>query len=761
PPDGYIVVDRLPSELSEADRLQEALRRALAESGGAGFYLLLPREADIGDSPLNVGRMSSGHQSLLFFPARRVCAGCGAEVPPVSESLLSFNTPEGACPRCRGFGDIMYYDPDLYLDRSRTLRDNPVLAWSGESYGVYHRHLLRWAVERRIPTDVPLADLPPEVERGLMAGEGRFPGVAGFFQKLESKKYKMHVRVFLSRFRRFATCPECGGTRLHRRARSVRIQGRDIGEVATLTAMELQHLVQTLHLPTPVQAALSRVIQELEKRLHCLVRLGVGYLTLDRPTFTLSQGEAQRVHLAAVVGTGLADTLFILDEPTLGLHARDNARLADILAELCAAGNTVVCVEHDPEFIRYARHIIDLGPGAGRQGGRVAYCGPMTDFLARSDSVSARFLRGATDEPTRERAAVAPDGDFLEFRKATARNLRRITARFPCRAISCITGVSGSGKSTLLEEIVLAGVTTRLRGEDPPPQLDGVTGGLDLSFVRYMDQELPAGSARSTSLTYLDLFTPVRRLLADQDKAVLQGIVPGFFSPNVEGGRCRTCRGRGAMVLDMQFLADEEVLCEDCQGTGYSAEALQYTFQGLHIVQILQLTVGEAAVFFGDLAGLSEGLALLEKVGLGYLRLGQTLKTMSGGEIQRLKLCRTLLEHLPDRGRAGRRESAPAPTGLYLFDEPTTGLHPADTCRLLVVLEELRQAGHTVIVVEHDLFFLDHADWVVDLGPEGGEDGGLVVYQGAVTGLLDHPLSHTGQALARWRSARQARVTGG
>jgi len=752
PPDASIVVDRLSVEPAQADRLQEGLRRAQEESGGSGFYLLHPSPATAAAPlPVNVHQTDGNGLCRLFFPARRLCAACGAEVPPLSEGLLSFNTPEGACPRCRGFGDIMYYDPDLYLDRTRTLRQNPVLAWSGETYGLFHRHLLRWAAECGLPTDVPLADLPPEVERGLVEGEGRFRGVAGFFRKLESKKYKMHVRVFLSRFRRFATCPDCGGSRLHPRARSVRIQGRDIGDMTTLTATELQHLVKTLHLPTPVLAALSRVIQELEKRLHCLVRLGVGYLTMERPTFTLSQGEAQRVHLAAVVGTGLADTLFILDEPTLGLHARDNARLAEILAELCTAGNTVVCVEHDPEFIRYARHIIDLGPGAGRQGGQVQYCGPMDGFLARCQSASARYLRGDPDMTARQPAAISAGGDFLEFRRATARNLRRITARFPCRAVSCITGVSGSGKSTLLEEVILAGMSARLAGAALPPTLAGITGGNELAYVRYMDQELPAGGARSTPLTWLDLFTPVRQLLARQENAVLHGITPGFFSTNVEGGRCRTCRGRGAMVLDMQFLADEEVLCEDCQGTGYSAEALQYTVQGLNIVQILQLTVSEAADVFGDLAEVMAGLALLDKVGLGYLRLGQALSTLSGGEIQRLKLCRTLLEHRSGRGRSGRGEPAP---GLYLFDEPTTGLHPADTCRLLAVLEELRQAGHTVIVVEHDLYFLDHADWVVDLGPEGGEEGGLVVYQGAVSGLPEHALSHTGHALRRWRSAR-------
>ena len=733
-----VVVDRVRVLPDEADRLLEAVRAAGQEERAECRLMVSAADAAGIAWPANVAVEPAGEWVQASFPARPRCSRCGQERPAVTESLLSSNTPEGACPTCKGFGDVVFYDPARYLDPSRTLAENPVVPWQGKAYRGYHRYLLE--VARRVgwPLDVPFGDLPAEVRDAVQRGGGVFPGVEGFFRRLERKTYRLHVRVFLSRLRSYGRCPDCGGKRLNPRALSVRLAGRDLGDVLALRVSEARYALSTLVLPPDRLAALERVLEELAARLQCLEELGLGYLTLDRPAFTLSGGEMQRVHLAAVLGTGLADTLFILDEPTLGLHPRDHARLGRMLRRLCDARNTVVFVEHDPGFIARADHAVELGPRAGRDGGRVLYQGAMADYLREASTATTAMLRG--DGPDRTRPLREAGPPWLEVSGARARNLKSVRVRFPVGRLSCVTGVSGSGKSTLLEEVVLPAVEAKRTGEALPPSLAAVRGAEAFRFARYVDQGLPPGSSRSMPATFLGIWDSVRRLFAAEPEARAHGVTPGYFSLNVEGGRCEWCKGRGRTVMEMQFLADEEILCDRCGGTGYSPEARAYTCRGLTIVQALDLTAGEAAERFGDAADAAfrRRLDMLRDVGLGYLRLGQPLSTLSGGEAQRLKLCRALLE--PAKGQ-----------GLFLLDEPTTGLHPTDTATLLRVLDRLLDDGHTVIAVEHDLHFLENADWVVDLGPEGGPDGGWALYQGPVDGLTECASSHTGRELAGWR----------
>lgn len=731
-----VVVDRITAAEAERDRLLEAARTALAE-GGDECLLALPAAAAPAAWPPNVAVEPAGEMLLASFPGRSRCAGCGAELPPLTESLLSSNNPEGACSTCKGFGDVLYYDPARYLDPDRTLAENPIVVWQSRSFRPYYRYLLAVAERRGWPLQVPFRDLAPEIRDAVVHGDRGYAGVDGFFRKLEKKSYRLHIRVLLARYRRYGRCPDCGGKRLNPQALSVRLDGRDLGEILGLTADAALRFLRLAAIPPDVLLGVRRVLDEIDDRLECLRQMGLGYLALDRPAFTLSGGEAQRVHLAAVLGTRLADTLFVLDEPTMGLHPRDHGRLADILRRLCDEGNTVVFVEHDPAFIACADQVVELGPDAGQFGGQVVYQGAMAPFLAGADTATAAVLR--TRGGGRVRAVQPSPSHWLELEGASARNLKSVRLRFPHGRLSVVCGVSGSGKSTLLEEAVLAGVEAVLAGGPLPAGLAALGGAEAFRGVRHVDQGLPPGSGRSNPATFLKIFDAVRTLFAKLPEARLHGLAPGYFSLNTDGGRCPLCRGRGATVLDMQFLADEEILCEACDGTGFSAEARTYRYQGLDIVGVLDQTVAQALEFFGADAppAMRRKLEFLAGLGLGYLRLGQPLNTLSGGEMQRLKLGRVLLE--PGAGPE-----------LILLDEPTIGLHPRDTRKLFAVLDRLLERGHTVVAVEHDLLFIENADWVVDLGPEGGDRGGYLLYQGPPDGLVRCPESVTGRELARW-----------
>ena len=536
----------------------------------------------------------AGELLLVSFPGRSRCAGCGAELPPLTESLLSSNNPAGACPACKGFGDVLHYDPARYLDPARTLAENPVVVWQSRSFRPYHRYLLTVAERRGWPLHVPFRDLAPEIRDAVVRGDRGYAGVDGFFRRLEKKSYRLHIRVLLARYRRYGRCPDCGGKRLNPAALSVRLAGRDLGEILGLTVDEALRFLRLAAVPPDVLPAVRRVLDEIADRLECLRQMGLGYLALDRPAFTLSGGEAQRVHLAAVLGTRLADTLFVLDEPTMGLHPRDHGRLAGILRRLCAEGNTVVFVEHDPAFIACADHVVELGPDAGQFGGRVVYQGAMESFRANADTATAAVLRARGDG--RVRAACSRPAHWRELEGASARNLKSLRLRLPLGRLSVVSGVSGSGKSTLLEEALLAGVAAVLAGQPLPAGLAALGGAEAFRSVRHVDQGLPPGSGRSNPATFLKIFDAVRTLFANLPEARLHGLAPGYFSLNTDGGRCALCRGRGATVLDMQFLADEEILCEACDGTGFSAEAREYRYRDLDIVGVLDLTVGQCTI---------------------------------------------------------------------------------------------------------------------------------------------------------------------
>lgn len=730
-----VILDRIDVGGDEAERFLVSIRQALT-AGTDCRVLLTGPGCPAACREDNVGVEQRGNYQLLDFPGRLRCVSCDLDLPALTESLLSFNSPEGACAGCKGFGETLFYDPARYLDPSRSLRENPVIPWHGPAYRRHHRQLLGWAGKNGWPEDIPFASLPAHIQESILHGQGSYPGVAGFFRQLEKKKYRLPVRVFISRFRGRATCSACAGKRLNPQALAVRLRGENLGGILAMTVEEALVFVRTLPLDDRLLPSLQQVLAELTGRLECLLRLGVGYLQLDRSSATLSSGEAQRIHLAAVAGARLADTLFILDEPTSGLHARDGARLAEILRDLTRADNTVIFVEHDPGFILTADHILELGPGAGQAGGRILFQGALPLFLRDAHSPTADFLRG--EGRNRIRPGPAAAIRFLEIRGARARNLKSLTVRFALGALNCLTGVSGSGKSSLLEEALLPALQAKLARSLVPPEAGELCGWEDLTFVRWVDQGFPAGLANSTPVTYLGLMTPIRALFSSQEKARVRGVPAGHFSLNVPGGRCEACKGKGHQVLEMQFLADERILCEECGGTGYGRKILDYTCRGLSIVDALDLTVEQGLDFFETERGLRAGLTMLRQVGLGYLRLGQPLDSLSGGESQRLKLCRSLLI---------RKSGA----GLFMLDEPTTGLHPADTARLLDVLDMLLKQGHTIIAIEHDLFFLANSDWVADLGPEGGDSGGMLVYQGEVAGLRDCPLSHTGRAFSQWQ----------
>ena len=732
-----VVADRLRVDREDADRLLEAVRLACREDRESGCWIHLPASPGEIAWPANVTVESTGAGRLAFFPGRWGCQACGRDWPLLTESQLSFNNPQGACPSCQGFGEVACFDPERYLDPSRSIAQNPVLAWQTPAYRVQHRHLLSVARQRGWPLDRPFGGLDAAVRTAVIEGDRAYAGVAGFFRRLERKSYRLPVRVFLSRFRSYGTCPDCGGKRLNLQARAVRLHGRDLGDVSAMTVAGLLYFLRTVPLAPAALAPVRQALDELIRRLECLSRMGVGYLSLDRGTSTLSGGEAQRAQLAAIVGHQLADTLYILDEPTLGLHPRDHQRLGEVLAHLRDQGNTVVFVEHDPAFIGCASYLVELGPGAGHEGGRVLYQGDLETFVREGRTQTAAFLRG--EARGRKSGPVRPARGWLALEGIRGRNLKGFSARFPRGCLSGVAGVSGSGKSTLLEAVLHPALAALLKGEPLPGCLAGAAGWESFRRVCLVDQGLPALGRRSTPVSFLKCFDEIRTLFAKLPAARLRGLTPGFFSLNAGEGRCESCQGRGSLLVDMQFLADEEVPCESCGGTGFGAEARLYRYEGLDIVEVLDLTAARAMELFAPEGhpAVAARLRLLLELGLGYLRLGQPLSTLSGGEAQRLKLCRALLDETPG-------------DCMYLLDEPTTGLHPADTGKLLEVLARLLALGHSVVAVEHDLYFLEQCDWILELGPEGGDAGGYLLFQGTVEELRAGGQTATGRALQAW-----------
>jgi excinuclease ABC subunit A len=652
-------------------------------------------------------------------------------------NLFSFNSPLGVCPTCRGFGDVLEFDPGLVIpDPRRTLAEGAIDPWAG-SWRAHFADRLK-ELERRhgIPLDVPWKKLSKVQQELVLEGGAGFKGVMPFLARLKEKSYKAGNRFIVRRYQRSVRCRDCAGARLRPEALTVRIASRNIAECSAMTLGELLVFLDALSFPPATQAAADAILLELRSRLRYLVRVDLAYLTLDRLARTLSGGEAQRIELANALGSNLVDTLYVLDEPTVGLHPRDTERLLGVLDDLAARGNTLVVVEHEPAVIRRADWVVDLGPGAGVRGGQLLHAGPGEVLAAPGgpDTETARYLRGEFRITRRRWTEKARR--FLAIEDAREHNLKGITVRIPLGRLTCVTGVSGSGKSTLIEDILWPAARNALEFTRETVGAHGRVTGLDaLQRVVLVDQSPIGKSPRSNPLTYVKGFDALRELYARQPLALERGYKAGTFSFNVAGGRCETCQGDGVVQVEMVFLADLLLPCETCGGARYKRDVLDVEVRGLSVRQALDLTVDEAIAHFAGTPSLVEKLRVLSGVGLGYLALGQSAPTLSGGESQRLKIARELA--LPGAGRA-----------LYLLDEPTVGLHVSDVQRLLEVLEGLLERGHTVICVEHHLDVVRNADWVVDLGPGGGDAGGHLVAEGPPEAIAANEESWTGRFLA-------------
>jgi excinuclease ABC subunit A len=750
----FVLVDRIVVSPENRARIVDAAEIGYRESGEI-LYEIVPRDASP-FSPL-------APRERLRFSTAFECKTCHRVYREPEPRLFSFNNPFGACPRCQGFGNTIDFDLDLIVpDKSKTLDQGAIDPWQRPKYRAYQTELERVAKLHGIPTDVPWYDLPLDQQEFILngggLGAGSFGGVHGFFSLMERKKYKLHVRVMLSKYRGYATCPDCKGQRLRAEARAVRLGGKNICETAAMTIRGANQFFSELKL-TPAQHEIAgSILTEVWQRLHFLDAVGLEYLTLDRLASTLSGGEAQRIQLATSLGSRLVGALYVLDEPSIGLHPRDTAKLIRILEELRDLGNTILVVEHDPDVIRSADYLLDLGPGAGEFGGKLLAAGTVPQVNANPDSITGRYLNGQLSIPIparRREPGHDKKGEWLRLKGARIHNLKGVDCEIPLGLLVCITGVSGSGKSTLVHDVLYRSVAYELgagEGGDPRSLYKELTGTELLNNVVLVDQAPIGRTPRSNPVTYIKAFDAIRELFAAQPEAQRRGYAAGHFSFNVPGGRCDVCDGDGTVTVEMQFLADVELPCEECNGTRYKSSTLEVKYKGKNIHEVLALTVKEALRFFVGNPKILDKLAVLEEVGLGYVRLGQSATTLSGGEAQRVKLA----SHLAS-GRATVRTDANGATTpkkmksriLYILDEPTTGLHFDDVGKLLTAFRKLIDAGGSLLVIEHNLDVIKSADWVIDLGPEGGAAGGRVVATGTPEAVAANRDSHTAQWLAR------------
>ncbi|MGE5361929.1 MAG: excinuclease ABC subunit UvrA [Bacteroidales bacterium] len=724
-----VVVDRIKVQPGVVGRLTDSIETAYLEGGGAAFAYEMPG-AD------GAGQASEGGRFHLFSE-RFECRPCGISYEDPQPRLFSFNNPFGACATCHGFGNVIELDMDLVVpDRTRSILQNAIEPWSKPHYRASLAELKKAARKTGVRLDVPWQDLTDEERRFVIEGDGNgYEGIRGFFDWLERKKYKVHVRVFLSRYRGYLTCPECQGARLRREARDVKVGGRSIDQVSSLTVRDAQAFFDALE-PSEKEAVIAgKVLGEIRRRLTFLRDVGLDYLTLDRLSSTLSGGEAQRINLATSLGSALVGTLYVLDEPSVGLHPRDNQRLIDILRQLRDQGNSVLVVEHDTDMITVADHVVDLGLGAGEQGGKVVYSGTFEGLLQEPRSLTAKYLRNELAIPV-PAARKKGGGQVLRAIGAAEHNLKNLTVEIPLNTLTCITGVSGSGKSTLVHDIIYPAVK-RAKGswEKRVGALRKIEGTEYISDAVLIDQTPIGRTPRSNPVTYLKAFDPIRELFAATKDARSRGLTASHFSFNVPGGRCEACEGEGQVRVEMQFLADVFVPCDQCDGKRFKPGVLDVKYRGKNVHQVLEMTVREALGFFASAAKVVRRLQVLDEIGLGYVRLGQPATTLSGGEAQRIKIASHLSSHTGERL-------------LYILDEPTTGLHFDDIAKLLTALRKLLQAGHSLLVIEHNLDIIKTADHVIDLGPEGGAEGGWIVATGTPEQIAQAAASHTGRYLA-------------
>ena len=718
----YLLVDRMSAASTKdaISRLTDSAETAMYEGDGMcmlRFYL------------------PDGTTKLHTFSTKFEADGITFEEP--NDQMFSFNSPIGACPVCEGFGKVIGIDEHLVVpNRSLSVYDGAVVCWRGEKMGEWKDMVIRGAEKAGLPIFTPYFELTDEQRRMLWEGTKYFEGINAFFRMLEENQYKIQYRVMLARYRGKTLCPTCHGTRLKPEAGYVRLAGRSISELVDLSITELQQFFDTLQLDKHDTEVARRILLEINSRIRFLIDVGLGYLTLNRLSNSLSGGESQRINLATSLGSSLVGSLYILDEPSIGLHSRDTDRLIRVLRELQALGNTVIVVEHDEEIIRAADYIIDIGPNAGRLGGEVVYEGDMKDLKKGSNSHTVRYLLGEEEIPVP--AHRRPWNNYIEIKGARENNLKGVDVRFPLNVMTVVTGVSGSGKSTLVRDIFYRALKRELdECSDRPGEFVSIGGDIqNLRNIEFVDQNPIGKSSRSNPVTYIKAYDEIRKLWAEQPLARQMGYTAGFFSFNSEGGRCEECKGDGTITVEMQFMADLVLECESCHGKRFKADTLEVKFHDKNIYDVLEMTVNQAVEFFTEHGQkkIVKKLMPLQDVGLGYIKLGQSSSTLSGGENQRVKLAYYLSQEKAD------------PT-LFIFDEPTTGLHFHDIRKLLEAFDALIRRGHTIIIIEHNMDMIKCADHIIDLGPEGGDKGGYIVATGTPEEVAACKTSYTGEFL--------------
>lgn len=732
-----VLIDRLIVKEKVEKRLADSLATALHLTDG-------------------LAKVEMGNGEELVFSEKFACVECGVSFPEISPRMFSFNNPYGACPECDGLGTMMYFDPDLIVpNKNLSIREGAIIPWQNRSSVHFHQMLHALAEHYHFDLYAPFKSLPAHVQKVILYGSNgeqikfyyshgerrefylrEFEGVIPYLERRYKETDSEFMRAEMERFMNFRPCPACQGARLRKESLAVKINGLNIHQVTEKSIREALEFFTNLQLSPREQEIARRILKEICARLGFLINVGLDYLTLSRPSATLSGGESERIRLATQIGSGLVGVLYILDEPSIGLHQRDNARLLATLKQLRDLGNTILVVEHDEETIRQADYIIDLGPGAGLNGGQVVFAGPPEELLKAEHSLTGQYLSGRQCIPLPAKRRQ-PKGKFLTIVGAAENNLKKITVKFPLGLFTCVTGVSGSGKSTLVLDTLYRALAQRIyHSKERPGQMEDLLGASEVDKVIQIDQSPIGRTPRSNPATYTGVFTYIRELFAQLPESRARGYRPGRYSFNVKGGRCEACGGDGIIKIEMHFLPDVYVTCEVCRGKRYNRETLEIKYKGKNIWEVLDMTVDQALKFFESIPKIRAKLQTLADVGMGYIKLGQPATTLSGGEAQRVKLSREL-----SKRSTGRT--------VYILDEPTTGLHFDDIKKLLQVLNQLVDAGNTVIVIEHNLEVIKTADYVIDLGPEGGDAGGEVIAAGTPEEVAATPHSYTGQFLKK------------
>ena len=724
--EAFVLVDRVAVSQSTREdpaRLVDSIEQALIIGEGR-LELRAP------DGSVRI-RASQGYS----------CSNCGEPHMPPNAALFSSNSPLGACQTCSGFGEVLELDEELVVpDREKALRDGAIDPLSKPSYKDWEKELLKAAEKKGIPPYTRYKDLKAEQRKFLWEGDGSFPGVRGYFDQLKPWKYKLHVRVFIRRYQSLRTCPDCRGSRLAETPLRFRVSGKNVAEILELTVSEASDWFGKVELPAGVKKKISEVFRQVRERLDFLSLVGVGYLRLNRKGNTLSGGEYQRISLASQLGSKLSNTLYVLDEPSIGLHPKDTDKLIQVVHALRDHGNTLVVVEHDTHVMRAADYLVEVGPLAGTEGGEIVASGTQKEFLAKKQSLTARYLSGDLNLPPRK-ARRKGNGKTLEITDCRENNLQNVDLKLPLGSLIAVTGVSGSGKSTLICDTLYNQLARLVLHEPIPSHEVGKSGPMrgweNISQLLLLNQQPIGRSSRSNTATYLKMYDEIRRLMAAQTGAARRHLTPTDFSFNVDGGRCPVCKGDGYVEVDMHFMADMRLVCDECQGKRFKKHVLEVQYKGKNIDDILHTTVKDAKSLFAESKDIVAKCTLLEDVGLGYLQLGQSVSSLSGGECQRLKIASTLDEQTEKSGHA-----------LYIFDEPTTGLHIHDVRRLMDVFHQLVERGHTVLFIEHNMDLAAQADWVIDLGPGGGSAGGKIVAEGTPEQVAKSKASVTAPYLA-------------